>query len=118
MLDPSQLETLHRQLQDRERQLVEVLENVSERAQTVALDQQSTGRVSRGDALQQQAMALANENQYKRELQQVRAALRRMEEDDYGFCDECGDDIPYPRLSVKPEVSLCLSCQSAREASS
>ncbi|PAV27429.1 TraR/DksA family transcriptional regulator [Tamilnaduibacter salinus] len=115
MLDDTQLAALHQQLQEREKQLTEVLNSVSDRTQTVALDQQSTGRVSRGDALQQQAMAIANENQYKRELQQVRAALRRMDEDDYGFCDECGEDIPYPRLSVKPEVTLCLNCQSARE---
>jgi DnaK suppressor protein len=115
MLSEQQLAELQTLLQSRREQLNDVLESANERSQTVTLDQQSTGRVSRGDALQQQAMALANKAQYERELRQVRAALQRIADEDYGFCDTCGEDIPHPRLAVRPESRYCLHCQNVAE---
>lgn len=115
MLNEQQLTELKERLTFRRAQLTDALDSASERSQTVTLDQQSTGRVSRGDAMQQQAMALANKAQYKSELRQVLAALQRLADDDYGFCEACGDDIPLPRLTVKPESRYCLRCQSESE---
>ena len=79
---------------------------------TVMLDQQSVGRLSRMDALQQQAMAKAT--QTRRSLQSVRAkaALSRIDEGEYGYCIECGDNIPLNRLELDPTVPTCVSCAS------
>ena len=49
-------------------------------------------------------------------LQQVTAALRRIDEDAYGLCLSCGDEIEPRRLAARPESPLCLSCQAEREA--
>jgi len=76
----------------------------------VSLDQQSVGRLSRMDALQQQAMAQAAERARARELQRIDAALRRIEEDEYGWCAECGETIAERRLEVDPCASLCVNC--------
>jgi DnaK suppressor protein len=76
----------------------------------VALDQQSVGRLSRIDALQQQAMAQASERARARELQRLGAALRRIEEGEYGWCAECGDAIAERRLEVDPCATLCVDC--------
>lgn len=100
----------------RRRDLEEALTGALQRSETVHLDQQSVGRVSLGDALQQQAMASANRQAYERQIRQIDAALRRIAENDFGFCLECDEPIALPRLQAQPEVRLCLACQTAAEA--
>lgn len=103
------LTTLHEQLQ-------QTLQQTSESAQPVNLDQQAFGRVSRGDALQQQSMAKANLAQTQKRLKQVLLALNRVDNSEYGFCLGCDLHIGYPRLQARPETPLCFRCQSKTES--
>lgn len=76
----------------------------------VALDQQSVGRLSRMDAMQQQAMSKATEQKRQYDLVRVEAALRRVRDDEYGYCQECGDEIPDGRLAIDPMSETCVTC--------
>ena len=76
----------------------------------VALDQQSVGRLSRMDAMQQQSMDIAREGRRQARLAVLVAALGRLDEDEYGYCLRCGEDIPAARLDVDPAVTLCVDC--------
>ncbi len=49
------------------------------------------------------------------ELGEVSRALRRIDEDDYGTCGDCGDDIPFDRLKAEPYALRCVACESQRE---
>ncbi|MGZ8155311.1 MAG: TraR/DksA family transcriptional regulator [Burkholderiales bacterium] len=49
------------------------------------------------------------------ELQQIDAALRRMDDGTYGECVECGTDIEYARLEAQPTAMRCIDCQSQHE---
>ena len=80
----------------------------------VALDS-SIGRLTRVDALQQQSMAQAAIRASELRLGQVIAALDRMERKTYGDCLRCGEPIAVARLRVRPEATLCIRCQDARE---
>ena len=77
---------------------------------TVELDQQSVGRLSRMDALQSQAMAQAQQRRSDAHKQALQAALRRLAEDEFGYCMECGDKIEEARLLANPVVLKCVSC--------
>lgn len=46
------------------------------------------------------------------ELQQVRAALKRLESGDYGICANCGNEINPARLVALPYATLCIRCAS------
>lgn len=70
----------------------------------VALDQDSVGRLSRIDAMQIQAMALAQQRRRQSERAAIDAALRRIEADEYGHCLQCGDGIAVARLEYNPAV--------------
>ncbi len=76
----------------------------------VQLDQQSVGRLSRMDALQHQAMAKAQAA--RRDIQALRlnAALARINEGEFGTCEDCGEDIAPKRLELDPSVTKCISC--------
>ena len=79
---------------------------------TVVLDQQSVGRLSRMDAMQQQAMAKATQTRRDQQVLRIKAALGRMDQGEYGYCVECGEDIPLKRLRLDPTVPTCISCAS------
>ena len=44
------------------------------------------------------------------EIEQIRAALARIEEGTYGECVRCGEDISDERLSVLPATPFCRNC--------
>ena len=79
---------------------------------TVVLDQTSVGRLSRMDAMQQQAMAKATRQNRTTEIQAIKNALLRLEEGEYGYCEDCGEEIPAKRLELNPTAVRCVSCAS------
>ena len=84
----------------------------AQQSEPVQLDQQSVGRVSRIDAIQQQQMALARSTQLKQSLQQLQAALLALQSDqgDYGLCSQCDQPIPLGRLQINPAATRCVRC--------
>jgi len=95
--------------------LLKAQETGDQAEQTVELDQTRVGRLSRMDAMQAQAMSKETGRRRRQKLLQIDAALKRIEENDYGDCQECGEDIAPARLEADPTVLLCISCASARE---
>lgn len=76
----------------------------------VELDQTTQGRLSRMDAMQNQAMAQATERRRMAEIKRIDEAFARVDEDEYGYCLECGDEIAVKRLEINPSASLCINC--------
>ena len=76
----------------------------------VALDQQAIGRLSRMDALQNQAMAKSMKVRRDNEKSALSQALVRLENGEYGYCEDCGDQIPAKRLELRLTTSKCVSC--------
>ena len=48
-------------------------------------------------------------------LQKIDQALVRLEEGDYGYCFECGEEIAQQRLRALPFALRCKDCEEARE---
>ncbi|WP_331251149.1 TraR/DksA family transcriptional regulator [Rhizorhabdus dicambivorans] len=76
----------------------------------VTLDQESVGRLSRIDAMQVQAMALAAQRHRQAECSRIDAALMRIDSGDYGWCVRCGEEIEAKRLDRAPATTMCLAC--------
>ena len=100
-------------------QLLQVLDDLdqedalrAEGLRVVELDQQAVGRLSRMDALQNQAMAQAQAARRRAQRQRIHAALDRIEDGAFGFCEDCGEDISDGRLELDPCVTRCVSCAS------
>lgn len=91
-----------------------VAETNAAAAQTVELDQQRVGRVSRMDALQQQAMGQESERRRHVELRKISSALARIDSGDFGYCLSCDELIAIARLEFDPAATLCIDC--ARKA--
>ena len=77
---------------------------------TVTLDQQAVGRLSRMDALQNQAMANAQRARRDQEAQMLHLALGRIDEGEYGYCEDCGEEIAKGRLELNLTATRCVNC--------
>jgi len=104
------------------RKLIEMREQLERFAATgdasaavVELDQSRVGRLSRMDAMQAQAMAQASGQRRETMLRDIAAALKRIDDGDYGTCENCDEPINPKRLEVDPAVRLCIDCASASE---
>lgn len=110
IMDPKTLETFRQRLQTRQAELLAQSAGSADSRQAVTLDQQSVGRVSRIDAMQQQQMAQAQERQRSHELVRIQQALTRLDEGEFGWCTECGEQIAPGRLEIDPSIPTCVKC--------
>ena len=97
-------------LLSRQEELLKLILSHENDSAPVTLDQTMVGRLSRMDALQGQAMAEEVKRRRDKELIRIKAALSRMEEGEYGYCLNCGDDIDGKRLNLDPSISICTKC--------
>ncbi|CAB1066127.1 RNA polymerase-binding transcription factor DksA [Olavius sp. associated proteobacterium Delta 1] len=49
-------------------------------------------------------------------IKKIKSALERIENDTYGVCDSCGEDISLKRLKARPVTTQCIDCKSKEEA--
>ncbi len=106
------VKAIRRTLEDEREALAKASAATAEERAPVELDQQSVGRLSRMDAIQVQAMAVATESRRQDRLQRIEAALRRLDDGEYGYCLGCDEDIPAKRLAIDPAVTRCVDCAS------
>ena len=45
----------------------------------------------------------------------IELALRKIEEQTFGVCEECEEEIAIKRLQARPEAPLCIQCKEAQE---
>lgn len=76
----------------------------------VTLEQDSVGRLSRIDAMQVQAMAVAQARRRQSKRAAIDAALVRIDENEFGYCVRCGDNIAFARLEHNPAFTTCIDC--------
>jgi len=48
-------------------------------------------------------------------LGKIEHALKKMDEGEYGLCEECEEQISLKRLQARPEAQLCIQCKEAQE---
>ncbi|UCE51683.1 MAG: RNA polymerase-binding protein DksA [Desulfobacterales bacterium] len=49
-------------------------------------------------------------------IKKIKQALERIENDTYGICETCGEEITVKRLKARPVTSQCIECKSKEEA--
>ena len=102
----SEIENLLRTQRDELRALIAA--NATDSA-PVALDQTQQGRLSRMDAMQQQAMASETLRRRQLQIKKIEAALERLGNGEFGYCVICGDKIEAKRLALDAAVPTCVT---------
>nr|WP_206740490.1 MULTISPECIES: RNA polymerase-binding protein DksA [unclassified Oceanicaulis] len=63
------------------------------------------------------ALELRARDRQRKLISKIEAALRRIEEDEYGYCEETGEPISLARLDARPVATLSLEAQERHERS-
>jgi len=61
------------------------------------------------------AFELRTRDRYRKLCEKIEQALKRIEEGEYGYCEETGDPIGIKRLEARPIATLCIEAQMRHE---
>jgi DnaK suppressor protein len=108
-MTPAERATLRRRMEQELAALREIITDLEEQVDPEEPDA-AVGRLSRLDTMQSQAIAGASLANSRRRLLRLESALRRIDDEDFGECANCGEPIPVARLLAMPESTLCVRC--------
>ena len=96
----------------------DILKTLAERIKSNDLtDQREIGDIfDDADLEQTRELNLLLGTRERQKLDQIESALSRMEKGEYGFCEDCEENIPAGRLKAMPFATLCVKCKSERES--
>lgn len=98
-----------------EKQRREILEKLNERNDE-AYEPEIRG--DEADIANSEGIVLTMERLQSRDLrllQKLDEAARWMEEDDFGICESCGEEIGFKRLLARPAARQCIECKQNEE---
>lgn len=61
------------------------------------------------------ALELRTRDRERKLIRKIAKTLDRVDEDDYGWCDQCGIEIGVRRLEARPTADLCIDCKTLDE---
>ncbi len=64
---------------------------------------------------QERKLTMLLQDREQEKLEKIEDAIRRIEENSYGDCEECGEPISKKRLMIVPFTRLCINCQQEEE---
>jgi len=70
----------------------------------------SLGRLTRLEAMQEKSINQAVLEKAKIRLKKIKFVLTKIDNENYGECSICEEEIPYGRLCIVPESTICVSC--------
>lgn len=72
----------------------------------------SLGRITRMDAINNKSVAEAALRSSKRKLGKLHLSMSKLEDPDFGKCSKCSSGIALQRLMFMPESTYCVRCAS------
>jgi DnaK suppressor protein len=112
-MNPRQREYFRRKLENwREdilRESRETLENLQEESQN------HPDMADRASSESDRALELRTRDRQRKLISKIDAALKRIEDGTYGYCEETGDPITIARLDARPIATLSLEAQEVHE---
>jgi DnaK suppressor protein len=77
--------------------------------------ERSADQLDEIQAASQCALAVCSLDREFNQLRDARAALRRIQEGNFGICQECEEEIHPKRLAAVPWATFCIGCQEAAD---
>lgn len=60
-------------------------------------------------------LELRSRDRERKLIKKIDDSITQLDQDDYGFCVNCGDEIGIRRLEARPTATLCIECKSLDE---
>ena len=112
-MNPRQREYFRQKLENWKDEILresrETLENLQEESQN------HPDMADRASSESDRALELRTRDRQRKLIAKIDAALRRIEDGSYGFCEETGEPISLKRLDARPIATLSLEAQETHE---
>jgi DnaK suppressor protein len=112
-MNPRQREYFRRKLENWKEDILresrETLENLQEESQN------HPDMADRASSESDRALELRTRDRQRKLISKIDAALKRIEDGSYGYCEETGDPIGIARLDARPIATLSLEAQEMHE---
>jgi len=113
IMQVSEKEALLAVINEKIEQAVKEIEHLEDMTQPIA-PENSLGRISRMDAINNKSVAEAALRSSRKKLNKLRLALTKIDEPGFGTCKMCKGPIPQARLMFMPESTRCVRCADRR----
>ncbi len=108
-MTPAEKKQIKQKIESEISETEEDILSLEERVKPVSPDS-AIGRLSRMDAIGNLNINKASLSQAKQKLIQLKAALERIDDPEFGICRECEEPIPLGRILIMPGSILCVRC--------
>jgi len=61
------------------------------------------------------ALELRNRDRERKLIKKIEQTIRNIDNDEYGYCEQCGEEIGLNRLQARPTATLCIDCKTLDE---
>ena len=112
-MNEMQLEYFRRKLEMWKKSLVNQSEDTLEDLRQGGLNQPDD--IDRASLETDKALDLRTKDRARKLISKINAALKRIEDGEYGYCEETGEPIGIERLEARPVATLCLEAQERHE---
>ena len=102
-------EILQREIKEKINSLVQEVADLEESTAPVS-PENSIGRISRMDAINNKSVAEAALRSSRKKLGSLKFALTKIDSPEFGNCSVCKTPIPTARLLYMPESTRCVRC--------
>ena len=113
-MSPSQLAYFRRKLVDWRNELLEesreTLDHLKEE------NWQEPDINDRASVEAEASLELRTRNRYRKLLDKIDSAIKRIDDGSYGYCEETGEEIGVKRLEARPIATLCIEAQERHES--
>jgi DnaK suppressor protein len=113
-MGPRQLAYFKRQLLDWRAALLDEAQQTLEQLRDES-HREVGDEIDRASREESQTLDLRTRDRYRKLLGKIDAALARIEDGSYGWCEETGEPIGLARLQARPVATLCVEAQERRE---
>ncbi len=93
------------------------LECVTRQRDGIAVER-SADLIEEVQSASERALAVSHLDRDYSQLRNARAALSRVQDGSFGFCQQCDEDIHPKRLAAVPWAPFCIQCQEAVDRNS
>ena len=108
-----QLEYFRRKLEDWKKSLLSQSEDTLEDLRQGGLNKPDD--IDRASMETDKALDLRTKDRARKLIAKINEALKRIEDGEYGYCEETGEPIGVERLEARPVATLCLEAQERHE---
>jgi len=71
--------------------------------------------IDRASQEEEFAFELRTRDRERKLINKISVSLDKIKNDDYGWCDSCGDEIGIKRLEARPTATHCIDCKTLDE---